>query len=64
MRKVTDIHTINVFLIHVIGNDLTMRDVYCHSKSELDEKVSELCTDTNVHDFTIWQKIDFDLEEN
>lgn len=63
--KVVNIHTTsNVFLIHALYNDFTMRDIYCHSRSELDKKITELCADKNIHDFTIWQKTDFDLEES
>ena len=64
MKQVTNINRVpSTFVIHVINNDLTTREVYCHSKDMLDKRVTELCADKTVHDFTIWQKIDFDLEE-
>jgi len=64
MKQVTNIHPVrSVYVIHVINNDLSMKDIYCHSQDMLNKRVTELCDDKSVHDFTIWQKIDFDLEE-
>lgn len=53
-----------VFVIHALYKDFTAKEIYCHTQSMLDKRVSELCEDKNIHDFTIWQRVDFDLEEN
>lgn len=53
-----------VFVIHALCKNFSTREIYCHSQSMLDKRVSELCKDKNIHDFTIWQKVDFDLEES
>ena len=63
-RKVTNINTNGShYLIHVFFKNFEMQEIHCTTKKELDKKVNEICNDKNVHDFVIYLKIDFDLEE-
>jgi len=64
MKKVTNINTSGShYLVHVCLNNLEIKEVHCYSKEQLDKKVTELCEDKTVHDFAVYLKVDFDIEE-
>lgn len=52
------------YLIHVVYNDLTSRDIHAHSKKALENDLFLLHHDSNVHDYYVYQGIDFDTEED
>ena len=61
--EVKNISYLPHYLIHVVYNDFTTRDIHAHSKKALENDINLLHHDIHVHDYYIYQGLDFDTEE-
>ena len=63
MTTITNIsHNGQHYLIHVFYYDFSSKDVHAYSYNMLCEKIDKIRRDPKVHDFVIYQQIEFDLE--
>ena len=61
--KVKNISYLPHYLIHVVYNDLSSRNIHAYSTKALENDLYVIHRDSNVHDYYVYQGMDFDTED-